>query len=262
MRRFNSRHEDIEDSLQETLVSAYRAMRDGNYKYVGVAAFVGWLRTIARHAMIQRVSAEVYLLPLSFKDQSGREVPIDLPAGGCDPAQRAEYSQLFEFLEQQLDEVLIKRETAHEDRDIGLLKKMAFLRFYVDQLTQREVANAACKDAAQLGLVAQISQTTINNWTARGDILRLLIRHLVDEHPEAISRVMQLSIVGLLDSDECEALRAHWGLGRSSGDIAENQNLLPSGMEGALTTAKRKLAAALFARIKSDLHDLRLKNEK
>jgi hypothetical protein len=105
---------------------------------------------------------------------------------------------------------------------------------------------------------AKISQTTINNWTSRGDILRLLIRHLVEGHHNLLTKLTCCQGVwATLTGMESDLLQRSWKNGESKATIASKTTLSISEIENSLRIAKRKIADALFLMIKQELHNLR-----
>ncbi|MCI0486695.1 MAG: RNA polymerase sigma factor [Blastocatellia bacterium] len=258
IRRHIKGHEDTEDILQEVCLNAYKAMRSGNYRYINAAAHIGWLKSIAWHTVIYHINRQEAIDPIEYVDGYGNRVMLDIPNPGRTVEHELECLWLFEFLEQQLDEALIKPEPSQRGKDIGLLKKIAFVSFYVDELGQKEVVIAVSEYAERLGVSADISQFTINNWLSRGDVLKLLIRHLIEKHNELIGKLADLDNVSAsLDELEKNLLKEFWGLKKSEKLIAQENDLRLSDIEKTLQRAKQKVADALFKIIKKQLHDLR-----
>lgn len=258
VRRFVKRHEDVEDVLQETFLNAYKAMRRGHYQHINAAAFSQWLRIIARHVVIYRNPPPKEPEPLVYTNADGEEVVREIPDSASTPEQETERQSLLEFLDDQLDEALIRSQSSQHDKDIGLLKKMAFIYFYVDQLSQTEVVAIISEYARHLGLAQRIAQTTINNWVSRGDILKLLIRHLVEQHRHLLGKLTDLCTVeASLTALEREILRRNWELNEDETAIAHETELPVTQVKETLRDAKRKVVEELFATIKKELHDFR-----
>jgi hypothetical protein len=139
---------------------------------------------------------------------------------------------------------------------------MAFLRFYVDQLSQSEILELAFEDAVRLNILGQLTSSTINNWISRGDILKTLVHHLVQRHPEIVDKLSKHWTASRdLDRDERDLLHLEWGLGKSCSEIAASQNLPLAKVNELLALAKHKLAKSLFKRMKTELHELRFEKD-
>jgi len=250
-------HEDSEDILQNTFLNAHQALRNGHYQHHNLAAFKGWLKTIAWREIIyhhknRKVAESLYTL-----DQDGNEMLMS-PPDQATTGEAVEHLSLFEFLDRQLDEVLIKSQPTPQDKDIGLLKKLAFMHFYVDCFSQKQIVTIISAHAARLCVAVAISQATINNWTSRGDILRLLIRRLVERHHDLLGKLTGAqSVWAALTEIEKDLLQQSWKYGESEETIASKAELALSEIENSLRTAKRKVADALFLMIKQELHNLR-----
>jgi RNA polymerase sigma factor (sigma-70 family) len=259
VRRFLKRPEDVEDILQETLLAAYRAIRAGRYRHINQAAFVGWLRTIAHHAIPRLGSAEApWIESLTGDDPAGEATVRDPAAPPEDLAQRLAYRALSGFLRSELDQVLIEREKTPAGKDLGLLKKLAFLHFYLDQYSQKETVTAVVAYGARLGLSAKVTQAAVNNWIARGDILKALVQHLVEQHHDMVAKLENLSDpdVGLAPH-QAQLLEMHWRRRWTASEIARDRRLPAPWVEAELRGAKCKIAATLFQTVKGELHLLR-----
>jgi RNA polymerase sigma factor (sigma-70 family) len=249
-----NRAADREDILQETFINLYRALKTGKYQHINLAAFKQWLRTITWHLIIYaNTSQKNAPQSLSYLDGEANEVFLDVPDETESPERQVTQVDLAGFLELQLDEVLIKSEPTGAGKDLGLLKKLAFMRFYVDQLTQKEVVAFVSEYAARLQLTQSISQSTINNWISRGDIIKGLVRHLVEEHYDFVQQVMDLVVAQSLDRREKKMLQDHWQLHQRQGESAGG----PGSGDNTLASIKQKLSVSLFQHIKKQLHDVR-----
>lgn len=249
LRRFISHRENVEDLVQEAFLNAYLAIRKGRYQHINQAALAGWLRRIAWHVMIQRREPEV---------EEQVDTLENIPEIRAGIAQEVGDQRLFEFLLHQFDEVLIEAETTAEGRGIGLLKKMAFLRFYVDGLSQTETVTAILEYASRIGVTVRVDRVMVNNWIARGDILKLLVHHLVEQHREMLGKLTAPEdMCPSLREPEKEALEMHWKQGRNEEAISAATGLPPTQVRKALRCARRKVADGLARVIKKELHDLR-----
>jgi RNA polymerase sigma factor (sigma-70 family) len=249
LRRFISHRENVEDLVQEAFLNAYLAIRKGRYEHINQAALAGWLRRIAWHVMIQRREPEVE----EFVDTLE-----NIPEVRAGVAQEVGDQRLFEFLLRQFDEVLIEAEATPQGRGIGLLKKMAFLRFYVDGLSQTETVTAILEYASRIGVTVPVDRVMVNNWIARGDILKLLVHHLVEQHREMLGKLTAPEdICPSLREPEKQALDMHWKQGRNEEAISAATGLPPAQVRKALRCARRKVADGLARVIKKELHDLR-----
>ncbi len=249
LRRFVSHRENIEDLVQEAFLNAYLAIRKGRYQHINQAALAGWLRRIAWRLMIQRREPEA---------EEFAETLENIPEVRAGAAQEVGNQRLFEFLLHQFDEVLIEAETTPQGRGIGLLKKMAFLRFYVDGLSQTETVAAVLEYAARIGVTVHVDRVMINNWIARGDILKLLVQHLVERHREMLGKLTAPEdMCPSLREPEKQALDMHWRQGRNEESISAATGLPPTQVRKALRCARRKVADGLARVIKKELHELR-----
>jgi RNA polymerase sigma factor (sigma-70 family) len=258
IRRWIKQSADIENVTQETLLSASQAIKNGQYSHTNSNLFFGWLRTIAHNKAIHYLRSEANA-PLSNIYLHG-DVEVILDFAAEDYSVEAEMEQLWlaEFLDQQLDEVLIVRESTKQGKDHGLLKKIAFKTYYVDERSQRETVDAVTRYAAALHMSATINQTMINNWIARGDILKGLVRHLVMEHHELLTKLMAVkTVTSTLSEQEQAYLDDCWLAGRSVDQIAAKSHTSTDEVERRLKSAKQKVADNLYRVIKQQLHLLR-----
>src|SRR5262249_12397590 len=145
-------------------------------------------RKIAWRELISYVkpSARHRETSLVFIDAEGGESPLELPDTGPGPDELAMQQMLKDFLDEQLDEILIFTAKTEEQKNTGRLEKMAFRLYYVDGCTQQEIVEAVNDYAAALGMSEAVKQTTVNNWVSRGDTLKKLCRHLIGEHADMI----------------------------------------------------------------------------
>lgn len=256
IRRHHPQPEDQKDILQETFFNIYRAISAGHYHHINRLAFLQWIKKIAWHEIIyHRTSHWGPATLLSHRDEGSDDKCPGLQDRSPRADQQLEYLNLSQFLEQQLDEILIQREKTETKKDLGLLKKIAFLRFYVDQVSQRELAGLLSDYAANLGLEVKVSQTTINNWVSRGDILNTLVKHLVEEHRDVLEMLEWGRLCTDLNEQEKMILHQTWdGLGREGRQADDPTD--PARQE-VYQTARQKVAHALFLRIKEQLHLLR-----
>jgi hypothetical protein len=182
----------------------------------------------------------------------------NIPEVRAGVAQEVGDQRLFEFLLRQFDEVLIEAEATPQGRGIGLLKKMAFLRFYVDGLSQTETVTAILEYAFRIGVTVPVDRVMVNNWIARGDILKLLVHHLVEQHREMLGKLTAPEdICPSLRGPEKQALDMHWKQGRNEEAISAATGLPPTLVRKALRCARRKVADGLARVIKKELHELR-----
>jgi DNA-directed RNA polymerase specialized sigma24 family protein len=257
IRRHHPHAEDQQDILQKTFFNIYRAISGGRYHHINEVAFLQWIKKIAWHEIIyHRATNWGPVTFYSYLDKDGKEISPDLRDPKARADQRLEDLNLSQFLDQQLDEVLIQREETAIKKDLGVLKKMAFLRFYVDQVSQRELVGLISHYAVNLGLQVKISQTVINNWVSRGDILKTLVKHLVEKHREVLEVIDWEFLCPNLDAQEKAVLQQAWG---SSGNEPRpvNRDQIDPLPQEAYKTAKQKVTHALFLRIKEQLHLLR-----
>jgi len=253
LRRFVRRQEDVDDLLQETFLSAYQAIRGGRYTHINAAALAGWLRKIAWHALIHRSCPE--------QESTSEEIEA-IPNGTPGIEERVVDLQLYEFLNRQFEEVLMQPDAGEQDRTVGLLKKMAFLHFYIDGLSQRETVAAVREYAERTRIPAQIDQTTVNNWISRGDILKLLVQHLVDQHRDLLHKLAHAETrCTTLSAEESRILHLSWSRGLPICDIVKATGLSSAEVAEHLRNARDKVAKHLFRQIKSELHQVRCRGK-
>jgi len=135
-------------------------------------------------------------------------------------------------------------------RDLGLLKKMAFQSFYVDRLSQREIASHLNRYAAHLNV--SVTEDKLNNWLSGGRILKTVVSYVVQHREEGLSYLMSrvLSTTNMTQSDR-EILRLHWCCGKGAAEIAAERQSTPNEIRKLLENG----VAELVATIKKQLHD-------
>jgi hypothetical protein len=65
---------------------------------------------------------------------------------GPGPDRLTAQSELIAFPNAQLDELLIQSQPSQKEQHLGYLKKVAFVRYYIDGLSQREILTTAIED--------------------------------------------------------------------------------------------------------------------
>jgi DNA-directed RNA polymerase specialized sigma24 family protein len=261
LRRLGADDAAAEDALQDCFLQAYTAMRSGKYTHLGAAPLAAWLRTIARHALSRRREQDRAVPLVESGDEDLADPLLQVPDPDPGPAALAQDAQLFRFLSDQLDEALIHNQTTQKGKDLGLLKKLTFLRFYVDRLSQKEVLALAVADAAALGVVGEITSAAINNWISRGDVLRGLTDHLAERCPRLLDKVSKhWADARGLDALEHRCYQLHWERDATCAQIAESMNISREEAARGLNSARRKVARSLFRHVKEDLHELRFNN--
>jgi DNA-directed RNA polymerase specialized sigma24 family protein len=258
LRRLGADDATAEDALQDCFLQACVAMRSGKYQHHGAAPLAAWLRTSARHAL-SRLREQDRAVPLvESADEELADPLLQVPDRGPGPAALALNAQLFNFLADQLDEALIHSQTTQKGKDLGLLKKLTFLRFYVDRLPQKEVLALAVSDAAALGVLSEITSAAINNWISRGDVLRCLTDHLADKCPRLLDKLSKhWADAPGLDPLERRCYQLHWERDATGPQIAESMNISREEAARCLSSARQKVARSLFRHVKEDLHELR-----
>jgi DNA-directed RNA polymerase specialized sigma24 family protein len=128
-------NEDVEDLLQETFTKAFLAIKRGQYRHISTAALLGWLRTIASRLLVElRRNQEPTVSQWATGEEGERDRFAEIPSGETSCDQTVALKEAFAVIEGALDDFLINDEKSEQARDIGLLKKVAFLSFYVDNL--------------------------------------------------------------------------------------------------------------------------------
>jgi len=249
--------DDAENITQETLLSACRAICELRYNHRGDAALRAWLRKIAWRKIVSTVTTTgSWNISLHQLSTDGEEFDIE-PSTPSDAVEdETTQNLLIEFIDRQLDEALILCSSNESDRLKGQLKKLAFMYFHVDELSQVETARIVSRHAAGLGMAAAVTQTTINNWISRGDVLHTLIRHLVTHHAKMLDKITLATVDRCgLTLVEANAIRHHWWVDDAIESIKDDSVNVQ--YDSAFESAKRKIAEKLFMDIKGQLHVLR-----
>jgi DNA-directed RNA polymerase specialized sigma24 family protein len=240
--------EEAQDLTQETFLRAWLSLSQGTL----VAAPRPWLRQIALHAFLDWADHQrcvVVLEPL--------EDPPEEPAPGLSVEQAAELRWSWEFLCEQLDEVLISHLDTPAAVAMGSLRKRAFLSFYVESLTLPQIQAALTPQSQKLGLSAP-TLTQLNNWLSRGDLLSQLVRHLLREHPDWILPLTQALIDPLsLPPLEADIARLRWQEGLSLEAIAERTGRSFRKVSQITRRIARRLDPLVWADLKARLHESR-----
>ncbi|MBI4493549.1 MAG: RNA polymerase sigma factor [Chloroflexi bacterium] len=239
---------DAEDLAQETFIRAWSALSRGTR----VETFVPYLYQVARNLAndwSQRCRRVGVLQPL----EEQQEIPSQDPS----VEQTVDATLSSEFLMKQLDEVLLAEPSVSEEGWMGLLRKLAFVSFYMDGLTVLEIQASLASHAQALGLV-QPTATQLNNWLSRGDILCSLVRHLVQDHPAWILATTWRCLSSLnLPVQELELARLRWQEGLPLETIAERTGQTLAQVSAVLEKVARRLVPAVSASLKATLHDAR-----
>jgi RNA polymerase sigma factor (sigma-70 family) len=240
--------DEAEDLTQETFIRAWSALSGGTQ----VDAFPPWLYQIARNVVNDWADRRRRTgVPEALEDH--REPPVSGPS----VEQVVEARLSWEFLVKQLDEVLLYNAGTPEGKKSGLLRKLAFLSFYVDGLTLPQLQAELTPHAQALGLPAP-TPTQLNNWLSRGDILSSLVRHLVQDHPDWIVATVKECLDGLsLPEKDAEIARWRWQEGLSLQAIAERSGLPVGDVSQTTERIARGLVPRVSARLKAQLHEVR-----
>jgi RNA polymerase sigma-70 factor (ECF subfamily) len=240
--------EEAEDLTQETFLRAWSAISRG----AQIAAFGPYVYKIAFNVV--RDWAE------KRKREHRQDSPLDVHPVNASEASvaRAVESRLSqEFLIQQLDEVLISAAATPEVRKIGQLRKLAFVEYYVDRLTLLEVQADLLPRARMLAIAAP-TRTQLNNWLCRGDILRLLISHLVREHACWVVVVTQRCLAELtLTPQEAEIAQFRWRDALAMEEIAERLKMPLAEVASVTERTAQELVRVMSKRLKAAMHDSR-----
>jgi RNA polymerase sigma-70 factor (ECF subfamily) len=244
--------DEAEDLAQETFIRAWNALVSGTQ----VAAFAPYLYTIARHVVYD------------WKKRShhaGASVPPEelqsTPASGLSPAQATEAKQLWEFLSQQLDAVLIQGARTLAGKHLGYLRKLAFMAFYADGLTLPQLLSELAPSAQALGL-PRPTLTQLNNWLSRGDILNRLVERLVQDHADVIVTVTRACLDQLtLPPLEADIARWRWHDGLALETIAHQCQRSLREVSDIVEGLARRLVPLVSAHLKANLHDARTRQQ-
>jgi RNA polymerase sigma factor (sigma-70 family) len=269
LRRLGASYETAEDVLQDTFLNLYKAFQSGRYYHVNEIALAAWLRTVARHLWFRsesgidpnercEKSASISVEDESVLDSAGETIESFSQLGNT-----AEQTELLALLNEQLDELLIHSQSNQKNKDIGRLRKVAFMRFYLEGCSQKEILNAAIQDAARLNIAPEMTRASINNWISRGDLLKTLIGRLVARNPESVDKLHCIwRDASDLTEEERGVLQMAWELGKCPQEIAISRSQSMSIVIARLASAKAKIAAGLFVAVKRELHQSRAKYKK
>jgi RNA polymerase sigma factor (sigma-70 family) len=240
--------DEAEDLTQETSLRAWSVICRG----AQIAAFGPYVYKIAfnvardwaerrRHEHLQDLDEEVH----------------PLEASSPTVARAVESRLSWEFILQQLHEVLISAVGTPEAGKLGHLRKVAFMAFYVDSLTLPEVQADLVPLARALG-VAVPTRTQLNNWLCRGDILKALVSHLIREHACWIVVVTQKCLAELaLVAQEAEIARLRWRDRLGMEEIANRLQIPLAEVASVAERTARSLVRIMSERLKAALHGTR-----
>jgi RNA polymerase sigma factor (sigma-70 family) len=238
------------DIAQETAIRAWMAFARGQYDERGELS--SWLYSIARN------QANTHL----GRRQRRSTVP--------DGAIALEDVRSPERPERQDDAILAKWLLAELDRALedaapsgthapgsATIRRLAFAGYHLDGLSVRELQCELAIHARALG-VPEPTMTQLNNWLCRGDILVVLVGHLIEESPELLLH-HTMDVLGDLglSAHEAQAARRRWRDGESVGQIAEGMELMPAEVGRILASVLSALAQKVAARLKEQLHGMR-----
>jgi DNA-directed RNA polymerase specialized sigma24 family protein len=178
---------DVEDLAQEVFLAIFKAFRAGRYEHREWPSFLAWVKRIA-----QRVP-----LPSTRLMESDHSDHPD-PRQGPEP--QAAGGELGGILMAALDEVSAAGATGPSGRQMATLRKAAFLLYYAECCTQPIILQNLSAVAAAFHPPVRITSTMLNNWLSRGDIVRALVRHLVEKRPSVLERLCRDSFI-----DSCVA---------------------------------------------------------
>lgn len=244
--RAGANPEDTADLTQETFIRAWTALAKGT----NVSAFRPWLYSIARNVAIDWLRGrKVNFVPLDEQLEHHSSKPSVVES--------VETSSSLEFLLRQLDEVLITSSENLVARNLGHLRKMAFMGFYVDGQTLPKLKDQLAAHAQALGVAAP-SKTQLNNWLSRGDILNALVRHLVMEHPGWTTGLIKNCLETLsLPSADLDIALLRWHKGMEIQLIAAQTGLQVQDLANKLERIADKLTPLVTSTLKAGLHDSR-----
>jgi DNA-directed RNA polymerase specialized sigma24 family protein len=246
---------DADDALQNTLLAIIRALGAGRYTHINEAAFLGWVYKIAHR--------EIMSCGRSADPPGGPPVPLEAAEymAAPDPAPSVETEGerhgLLDLLNRELDAALVFSERTDHGRNIGMLKKLAFVEFYVDERTIREIHESVCYYAQMLEPGLAVSAGAVNNWLARGDVLRVLVGRLVESHRDLLSKLADSGVYEALEPDEFRALTGYWEEGKDVPSIAAGLRRSEAEVVALLRDAKRVVVLKLGSAMKQQLHEMR-----
>jgi RNA polymerase sigma factor (sigma-70 family) len=248
--RIGGIYEEAENLSQETFVRAWSAIRRG----VQINSFGGWLYSISRNVINDwlRDNPGHLVEPL----EEGVNEPTD-PGSAHESLETKTY---YEFLLQQLDEVLLVSNETSDAKIFGYLGKMAFMWFHCHGNSITAIRDELESHAKALGAVCP-SIAQLNNWLSRGDILSALIRHLVQEHPGWVTGVISRALESMdLPELEAKISRLRWQKYLSFEEIAAETRLEISEVEKVMRRTTYTVTKEVSKQIKCSLHDLRRKD--
>jgi RNA polymerase sigma-70 factor (ECF subfamily) len=213
--------DDADELLQDVLVKAFTYLRESPG---GVVAFFPWLKTVTTNTVKDYWRRRGRRPTVSLDDESVAEIadPAPLPEDRVIAREAQQATQtLWEFLTDQLREVFLASATTDAARADGLLRLLAFLLYYRDGQSAPAVHRLLTAHAARLGATPP-SETTLNNWLARGRLLRMVLTHLIEAHADALRRVIAVARAGLpATAIERSFAQAYWDDGVALEDICD-----------------------------------------
>lgn len=242
--------EEANDLAQEVLIRTWGALSRGTV----VTALDSYLYAIARNVISDWANRRGGNLVHPMAD-------IDLiPNDSRSIEERTEARLSWAFLDAQLDKVLVEGEEEPGRRAKGMLRKLAFVTFYVDGLTLSQIQHDLESVAGSMG-VPPPTRTQLNNWLSRGDILTKLVAHLVKEHSAWVAESVKECLEQLsLPAQESEIARLRWQDGLPAKEIADRCKLPSPDVSQTLERVTRKLIKRMTKTIKSTLHKSRRKS--
>jgi len=240
--------EEADDLSQEVFIRVWAALSRGTQ----VGSFAPYLYQVARNVVSDWSEHRHRAVVLeAIEDQKGQAV------AGPSVEQVVEAKWSWEFLSQQLDEVLLYSTESPEGRKSGYLRKLAFLSFYMGGLTLPQIQSDLTFHAQALELSVP-TLTQLNNWLSRGDILSSLVRHLIQDHLEWIEDTVNECLESLaLSEKEATIVQCRWQRRLAMPAIAEQTCLPISEVSQTMEQIIRRLVPQVVARLKANLHEAR-----
>ena len=245
LRRAGVPPSDLDDLAQDVFSAVFVAFRGGRYEHRTWFAFLAWLRTISERLPARRP-------PLV------RSLDVEIADPGRGPQARAESRELARLLATVLDEALIEGATSPRDRSLAILRRVAFVLWYVDGLPHPKILNALHGIGVGLEPPVSVSPSTLNNWLSRGDLLRQVVRHLVASRPDLLTGLAaDATIAAVVIGDDRGLARLLLQQRLSEAEIAAQLGMTPSEVAKRVQQVRTAVSQYLTTRIKAELHRIR-----
>jgi type III secretion system FlhB-like substrate exporter len=121
----------------------------------------------------------------------------------------------------QLKEILITKPEKIGEKKEGALQYKAFYLYELKGNTQSEVLTKIIPMAKKYGV--EITESKVNNWLSRRDILKELCNHLIEEHINEVKEVLLPILYAQLSKEDRGVIKKYWLEGKSFTEITDEE---------------------------------------